>query len=100
MIKDQLKSSGMRFFAVIVALSILITSGIPYIIDSRFGWIITDATSPYRLEEPVEVKYGPNGGIVSGNYELLPNGKFAPLTQLSEEGMKQQTEEGCIGCHE
>ena len=56
-------------------------------LKSEYGWIIEGNTNPYNHTDE-DMKY-----YVSND------GRLIPKTELSEDDLKRQEEEGCIPCH-
>jgi hypothetical protein len=95
-IKEQLY--GMKYFFAIIALIIVTGIGMEFIYPYA-PWILDDNTNPYS--EITLFVPGPDHPEHGNYFEVLSDGRLAPLTLLDEEGMRLQSEEGCGAkdCH-
>jgi len=58
---------------------------------TKYGWILTDNTNPYN-------EFVTNETQTKGKILIVGN-KVVPTTELDEEGLKIQEEQGCTACH-
>lgn len=112
-IKEQLKN--MKAFYVVCGLILICIYWLPVIYDMfpESRWVFDDMTNPYMTIEQLNsvdeeyrklwIKNMRDSGhdLKEMKYEVLPDGKIAPLTLLDENGMKIQREQGCgaTECH-